>query len=1656
MREELTAAKSPLDPARAATAIEGASDRQQVFDLLLRATRSKVRFAALLSVHPDHIRGRSAIADDGFEVGGIDTLRIPRNAVSALETAIASGTPSIGPLATGEPFIDGFLEALGGATTPALLLPVRINARTVALVAAHSGDATPTSDTVDELAPLLDVSARALARVLASRQKAASSAVVTKRTETEGYEIEVSIADLPTKRAQLDKFKKQGAWPEVAEALRELVRDGMEHGDPDEDEQLELLIELGRVEADHLLDPERAIEAWRSALTIDASDPRILDALEQLFVQQGRWEDCIELVDRRVVLADGVRQRIAMLLNLAALAHEKLGDDARAIAAYEKILELDAAHEIASRELEQLYTDGELWPQLTQLLLERADRTGELEPLMTVAHVYEDKIADAHAAYVVWLTAFRREPERPHLIEQLDRLLVRLAGEPDAWAEPLSETRALAEELEPAHPQVAAELWQMLGKWLRDQLGNREEAAIALARAARLDPAATDEAAELLRNDARWPDLVALLVRRADGETDAKRRASLHAEVAEIYEDKLEQPFDAIEWFERAASEDPDAAGPLVALHRLYLDREQWDLLGDLLPRLIQVLGLAAPRAVIVDLYVELGSILADRLARPEDAVESFRDALALDPKHVPAFQGLAKVYQETGQTEALLEVSEAEVDAAGVAEQIRRYADIAAAWHELARLDRAVGCWQKLLALDPRNLDAHKGLARALRDEEQWADLALALRAQLKVITEPFERVALLLELADLLERCLGNSDGAIAAYREVLGVDAHNGAALDNLARLYDRAGQWQPALEILQRLAAETTTDRRAHGELLQRIGQVHLSARDMVKAEASLAEAIALDPDNAHAHEGMARVLLHQGKLVAGAEKLLRASQLATSQAETLRLLTDAAWVYRYRLADNEHARACLQRILELDPEHADAKQAMAELLQDSQEWESLWQHLEEQAARAKADDSMAAPERLAIFSKAARCALELGKFKTAIELYDRACAVDSTPNTQLDRAEALYRSNSLDAAALAYQTIVARHQGTLERAQLIAIYRKLGAIHAELGKAAQAVSFYQKVLDLDGNHRDTLEDLAKLHLSRGQYDEAIANLRTLAVKVPPAERIPFLERIGDLYRDKLAAPPRAMSTYLEALELDKANHRILQRILDLQSETGQWKAAVETIDRFLELETDRMRRGAYYLASAEIRRTHLKDEIGALECYETALDDMLSEEPLRAATRERALDAFHALRELITGNRDWKYLEQSYRRMIKRLPKEDPVLLPLWDGLGDIYRTRLQHYQSAIEAFEVAHALDVDKSAHRARMLAELYAQTGVKKPQQVSERAAKLVEVDPTNADVYRALGRTALAAGRIDEAWCVARALVFLKQANKEESALYRKYQPYETRKAKGLLDEDAWSHVRHADEDLTISAVFALTWEAAVTLRAGPAKAFNIKAKERLAVEESTGVVAKIFKHASRVLNVALPDVYVQPRRPGRLLLANCIEKGRLAPAVIVGRDLMTGYRDTEIAASVGSMIALLRPSYYLKLTLASANELEAALAAAALVVGRPRKVRPALEPTVSAIAAELPRRLARPHAEALLQLVQRLPEQADLLRWRNAVDATAQRAGLLISGDLAATARMIASEAVGPTSPRPNQRVADLVAYSVSPAYFAARRHLGLAVE
>jgi len=146
----------------------------------------------------------------------------------------------------------------------------------------------------------------------------------------------------------------------------------------------------------------------------------------------------------------------------------------------------------------------------------------------------------------------------------------------------------------------------------------------------------------------------------------------------------------------------------------------------------------------------------------------------------------------------------------------------------------------------------------------------------------------------------------------------------------------------------------------------------------------------------------------------------------------------------------------------------------------------------------------------------------------------------------------------------------------------------------------------------------------------------------------------------------------------------------------------------------------------------------------------------------------------------------------------------------------------------------------------------------------------------------------------------------------------------------------------------------------------------------------------------------------------------------------------------------------MALLRPAYYLRLALPAIEELDAALGAAATVAGKQVSVKSEIAELAGSFAAEMQKRLAPSAIDSLRELVGRLPAgKSDLVRWRNAVDRTARRAALVVCGELAAAASMVSSEPTQVGGPRPQEKVRELVTFSVSPAYFTARQRLGLAI-
>ena len=67
----------------------------------------------------------------------------------------------------------------------------------------------------------------------------------------------------------------------------------------------------------------------------------------------------------------------------------------------------------------------------------------------------------------------------------------------------------------------------------------------------------------------------------------------------------------------------------------------------------------------------------------------------------------------------------------------------------------------------------------------------------------------------------------------------------------------------------------------------------------------------------------------------------------------------------------------------------------------------------------------------------------------------------------------------------------------------------------------------------------------------------------------------------------------------------------------------------------------------------------------------------------------------------------------------------------------------------------------------------------------------------------------------------------------------------------------------------------------------------------------------------------------------------------------------------------------------------------------------------------------------------------------------RFDNAVDSTARRVGFVVSGDLEVAANMARNEPTVVGGPSQNDKVRDLVLFSVSEDYFAARKDLQLTI-
>src|SRR5688572_20573173 len=151
-----------------------------------------------------------------------------------------------------------------------------------------------------------------------------------------------------------------------------------------------------------------------------------------------------------------------------------------------------------------------------------------------------------------------------------------------------------------------------------------------------------------------------MLEREAE-RTPGEHVVSILQRIGEVLEDKIGDRDAALATYKRVLSIDPRFPPVLKALGRLYYQRGRWD---DLLDMYRKELEVVASREESVPLLFKMGEIYSEKLAREEEAIRCYQEALSIDPSYQPVLSALSQIWRERERWEKLVEISEAEAAA--------------------------------------------------------------------------------------------------------------------------------------------------------------------------------------------------------------------------------------------------------------------------------------------------------------------------------------------------------------------------------------------------------------------------------------------------------------------------------------------------------------------------------------------------------------------------------------------------------------------------------------------------------------------------------------------------------------------------------------------------------------------------------------------------------------------------------------------------------------------------------------------------------------------------------------------------------------------------------------------------------------------------------
>ncbi|MDQ3367088.1 MAG: tetratricopeptide repeat protein [Myxococcota bacterium] len=1091
------------------------------------------------------------------------------------------------------------------------------------------------------------------------------------------------------------------------------------------DEIRAIATELAKLAGDRLGDPATAERAWIAVLEVDPDAADAFEALAAGYRRDQRYGDLRALLERRadVSIDDTVRLRI--LLELAGLEEELLGQPSLAAAAHKRVLEIDPSYLASYQALDRLYTASAQWQDLEELLGHQVDHASTPAELVELgfrrAGLFARRLGDPKRAVDLLDDVVSRD--RGHagarvLLEGLlpvqdvrmrvARLLEPLYEHDKQWKDLVGVLRAQRSMVVGTE---AVELLSRIATIEEAELGGAGAAFEAWVEVLALDPTherARGELARLAQQLGRWPEATAAL-ETASTEApsgDVTTRAALLGELATYYDVQLGDAPRAITAYRRLL--DMDSTNAIAvrkaasALARLYEENRSWRELRDVTHRLAEWAEDAGERRALL---ARVAVLEEEQLAEPTASIATWRELLADQPADAGALHALERLYQRSEQWRELIDVLRRKLDGAGnldasARDLLARIAEI----HEvmLEEPEEAMASYIEILDRDPDDRRALTELARLYRDAARPADLLDLLERQVEL--EPEHRTQLQIEIAQLLAGPLLRPGDALERWSTVLqerpdhaqALGAVEGAladpelrlvAADILRPVYDNTNQHE-RLAILQERAADWTDDAtaklRALGEVVK-LREFRLGDKaGAFAAQLAMLQHAATEPELASVvaeTERMAGELGRESDLIDAYREV--APNVLDAEIQR-RLYLDVADLARAVRRDHALAREYYQKVLDAQPDDRRALAALENIYRDTDDFERLTEILLRQADAASGD----VDDRVGALVEAAGLYVQLGRPDDAISTWEQVLAVAPERRDAVEALEGLYREQGR------WPDVVDLYERRLGFAtsieEAVALRVQLGEIHEkQLRDFETAIDNFSAALSGDSRNETALaaverylvdpdlrvvaaEVLEPLYVAQQRWPDLVRVMEArLEGATDPRDRLKLTRFVARLYEEQLEDFENASRWYAKVFREAPGDPAVRDQLQRLASMVDNWRFVAETYQLYLEDEpgdSDEIRDVAIAVAAIYDRR--LGDVDAAYAAYRRALAIVVED----AVPNEREL--LRRLEELLGRAQRWPELVSVYDDVISRagddLRREALIKRArlLEDGVGD--------------------------------------------------------------------------------------------------------------------------------------------------------------------------------------------------------------------------------------------------------------------------------------------------------------------------------------------------------------------------------------------------